>query len=56
MTDLQQIAYSHQHDHEFEWTLEPAEDGSNYEVCTDDYCTAIRVHGVVGYDNEGPEA
>ena len=39
-----------EHEHEFEWTLQPDEDGNAYEVCTVDDCNAIRIGGIIHND------
>lgn len=50
---LQQIAYSHRHDHEFEWQIAPAEDGSTVAMCADENCTAIKhENGTITYNND----
>ena len=53
MKSLQQIAYSHRHEHEFEWQPAPDEEGNNYAMCADEYCTAIQHdNGTITYNNE----
>ncbi len=50
--DLQQIAYSHRHDHEFEWQMAPDEEGNTIAMCKDEYCTAIKYQeGAIRYNN-----
>lgn len=53
MKTLQQIAYSHRHEHEFEWQIAPDEEGNTIAMCADEYCTAIQhENGVIRYNND----
>lgn len=52
MKTLDQIAYSHRHNHEFEWQIAPDEDGNTVAMCTDERCTAIKhENGTITYNN-----
>lgn len=51
--DLTQIAYSHRHDHEFEWQMAPDENGKVIALCADERCTAIKhENGRITYNND----
>lgn len=50
---LTQIAYSHRHEHEFEWQLAPDEEGNTIAMCVDENCTAIKHdNGTITYNND----